>query len=74
VLPVIEPWLSAPVLHVGLHRWKFSEPTTAHAEPDVWRAEIGLGLAGDGFGGPHVEGAALSALALVDRMAETAHT
>ena len=74
VLPVIEPWLGAPVLNVGLHRWKFSEPTTTYAEPYVWRAEIGLGLAGDGFGGPRVEGAALSALALADRMAETAHT
>lgn len=74
VLPGVEQWLGAPVLHVGLHRWKFSEPTTTHTEPYVWRAEIGLGLAGDGFGGPRVEGAAISGLALADRIVETANT
>lgn len=70
VLPGIETWLGAPVVHVGLHRWKFSQPTITYAEPCVWRAEIGLGLAGDAFGGPRVEGAAISGLALAGRMQE----
>jgi hypothetical protein len=55
VLPGIERWLGAPVVGVALHRWKFSEPTATFAEPCVWRPELGLGLAGDAFGGPRVE-------------------
>ena len=69
VLPVITPWLGAGVAGVALHRWKFSEPATTFAEPCVWIDGIGLGLAGDAFGGPRVEGAALSGLALADKMA-----
>ena len=68
VLPGIESWLGAPVVSVALHRWKFSEPTATYAEPCVWRPELGLGFAGDAFGGPRVEGAALSGLALADKM------
>jgi len=68
VLPGIERWLGAPVVGVALHRWKFSEPTATYSEPCVWRPELGLGLAGDAFGGPRVEGAALSGLALADKM------
>ena len=47
-----------------LHRWKFSEPKTTHAERCVWLPDVALGFAGDAFGGPKVEGAALSGLAL----------
>jgi len=68
VLPGIERWLGAPVVGVAFHRWKFSEPTATFAEPCVWRPELGLGLAGDAFGGPRVEGAALSGLALADKI------
>ncbi|MBC7367775.1 MAG: NAD/FAD-dependent oxidoreductase, partial [Undibacterium sp.] len=73
VLPGIESWLGAPVVGLALQRWKFSEPAAMYAEPCVWRPELGLGFAGDAFGGPRVEGAALSGLALAERMAaETA--
>ena len=58
------PWLGAPVVSATLHRWKFSEPKTIHPERCVWLSELGLGFAGDAFGGPRVEGAALSGLAL----------
>ncbi len=68
VLPTIAPLLGSPVTQVALHRWRFSEPATCHLEPCVWRPDLRLGLAGDAFGGPKVEGAALSALALSDRM------
>ena len=68
VLPGIERWLVAPVVGVALHRWKFSEPAATYPEPCVWRPELGLGLAGDAFGGPRVEGAALSGLALADKI------
>ena len=66
LLPTIAPWLGAPVTHVGLHRWKFSEPVATYEKPCVWLPELGLGLAGDAFGGPRVEGAAISGLALAD--------
>lgn len=64
LLPVVAPWLGAPVVSATLHRWKFSEPKTTHPERCVWLPELGLGFAGDAFGGPRVEGAALSGLAL----------
>jgi predicted NAD/FAD-dependent oxidoreductase len=69
VAPVITPWLGAAVTGVALHRWRYSEPKARHREPCVWLPEIGLGMAGDGIGGPRVEGAATSAFALADRMA-----
>lgn len=72
VLPVIEGVLGAPVVNVALQRWKFSEPAATYAQPCVWLPDLGLGFAGDAFGGPRVEGAALSGLALAERMAVTA--
>lgn len=68
LLPVIGRWLGAPVVSVMLHRWKFSEPRTTHAERCVWLPGLGLGFAGDAFGGPKVEGAVLSGLALAERV------
>lgn len=68
VLPVVSDLLGSPIVHTALHRWKFSEPAVCHHEPCVWRPELRLGFAGDAFGGPKVEGAALSALALAERM------
>lgn len=68
VLPQIGHLLRSPIVHATLHRWRFSEPAVCHHEPCVWHPELGLGLAGDAFGGPKVEGAALSALALAERM------
>lgn len=68
VLPEIAGWLGAPVVNVALQRWKFSEPMATSGQRCVWLPELGLGLAGDGLGGPRVEGAALSGLELADRM------
>ena len=70
VSPVITPWLGAAVTGAALHRWRYSEPKARHREPCVWVPEIGLGIAGDAIGGPRVEGAATSAFALADRMAD----
>jgi predicted NAD/FAD-dependent oxidoreductase len=69
ILPSIADRLGAGITHVALQRWKFSEPAATHSQPCVWLPELGLGFAGDGFGGPRVEGAALSGLALAERMA-----
>lgn len=68
VLPAVQRWLGADVADVHVHRWKFSEPTTTHRAPSIWLPGLGVGFAGDAFGGPRVEGAALSGLDLADRI------
>ena len=74
VVPGIADQLGAPVVNVALQRWKFSEPAATFAQPCVWLPDLGLGLAGDAFGGPRVEGAALSGWAMAERMAVQART
>jgi renalase len=68
LLPEVEAMLGAAVTATTLHRWKFSEPKTTHAECCVWLPELKLGFAGDAFGGAKVEGAVLSGLALAERV------
>ncbi len=66
----VAPWLGgSKVVSTTLHRWKFSEPKATHPEPFVWIPELALGFCGDAFGGPRVEGAAVSGLALAHRIA-----
>jgi predicted NAD/FAD-dependent oxidoreductase len=68
LLAAIGPQLSAPVVTTALHRWKFAEPQATYPEPSVWLPELALGFAGDAFGGPKIEGAARSGLALAERI------
>ncbi len=69
LLAAARPWLGAGrVTATALHRWKFSEPKATHAQRSVWLPELRLGFAGDAFGGPKVEGAALSGLDLARRL------
>lgn len=63
-----EGLVGARIADATLHRWKFSHARTTDAEPFVWWPEESLGFAGDAFGGPRVEGAALSGLALAERV------
>jgi renalase len=51
-----------------LHRWRFSEPKTLHRKRCEWVEEMNLGFCGDVFGGPRVEGAAISGMALARRI------
>lgn len=68
----IQPWIGGSgIVSTTLHRWKFSEPKASHPEPFVWLPELALGFCGDSFGGPRVEGAAVSGLALAARIATT---
>jgi len=61
----LEPWLGGSrVVTTALHRWRYSEPRRTCRAPCVWLPELQLGLAGDAFGGPKVEGAVRSGLAL----------
>ena len=63
-----EELIGAPISGATLHRWKFSHARATHPEPCVWWTEESLGFAGDAFGGPRIEGAVLSALALAERV------
>jgi predicted NAD/FAD-dependent oxidoreductase len=61
-----EDLIGAPIAGATLHRWKFSHARTTDAEPFIWWSQEQLGFAGDAFGGPRVEGAAVSGLALAE--------
>jgi renalase len=55
-------FLQAQVLTFSCHRWGFSAPTQTFGAPFYHDSAARLLLAGDGFGGARVEGAALSAI------------
>ena len=57
-----------------LHRWKFSEPKTLHRKRCEWVPEMNLGFCGDVFGGPRVEGAAVSGMALARQIISSFET
>jgi predicted NAD/FAD-dependent oxidoreductase len=56
------------VAHADAHRWRFAQPEPALAAPCLFDDGLGIGVAGDWCGGPRVEGAFLSGLALARRI------
>jgi hypothetical protein len=64
-----EPWLGASVQEWQLHKWRYSQPVQIYPERYL---EIPipppLFFAGDAFGGPRVEGAALSGMAVAQHL------
>jgi renalase len=63
------PWLGSKVLTWQLHRWRYSHPVATCAEPFLYATEPQpLAVAGDAFGGPRIEGAFLSGLAVARRI------
>jgi renalase len=54
--------LGAQLVSWVSHRWGFAKPLVTFGESHCHLPEIGLTLAGDGFGGERVEGASLSGL------------
>ena len=72
LLPTLRPLLGDALVETrALHRWRYSEPRTVHPQRCLWLPELSLGFCGDGFGGPRVEGAAISGLALAREVAHT---
>ncbi len=55
-------YLGAEVTHFTCHRWGYARPKQTYGSPFFHHPPSGLLLAGDGFGGGLVEGAALSAI------------
>jgi len=62
----------APV-HAVAHRWLYALPDPVTAETALYDAVLGLGAGGDWCGGPRIEGALLSGIALAGRVLTAAH-
>lgn len=63
---------AAPIADgIQVHRWRYARPTVLHPEPCLVAAGLPpLVLAGDAFGGPKVEGAAISGWAAARAIAD----
>jgi len=68
LIAAARPFLTSEVSQYHCHRWGYTLPVTSYGEPFLHLPEARLMLAGDGFGGPRVEGAATSGLAAADRL------
>lgn len=66
LLEAASEFLEAEVVGAAVHRWGYNVPVGPWTDGPgfYWSEEFKLGLAGDGFGGPRVEGAALSGMRL----------
>jgi hypothetical protein len=68
----IERYVGGEILDAKLHRWRYSKPTSVHHQLCfVASTEPLLIFAGDAFGGPRVEGAALSGFAAAEFLLST---
>lgn len=68
----VRPWLGeAAVVEAQLKRWRYARPLTAHSERCLLAGGVPpLAFAGDAFGEPRMEGAALSGLAAAEALAQ----
>jgi len=62
ILEAAQPYLKANVIEYNCHRWAFTLPINPWSERFFSNPELKLTLAGDAFGGPRIEGAALSGI------------
>ena len=61
------------VIYAQGHRWRYAIPEPVLEADAVWDASVQAGVAGDWCGGPRVEGALLSGMALAGRVLGSAH-
>jgi len=66
MIEAAKPWLGATVVEYKCQRWGFTTPLNPWHETHYTNAAIKLTLAGDGFGGARVEGAAVSGIDAAD--------
>ena len=71
MLEAARPYLQSNVQEYKCHRWGFTLPKNPWHQPCYHRPEYALTLAGDAFGGPRIEGAALSGLAAAKAIIST---
>lgn len=63
---------STKIIEAQYKRWRYALPTSLYAGPCLLAKDLPpLVFAGDAFGGPRIEGAALSGLAAAQALAET---
>jgi len=61
--------LACDIIEADIHRWRYALPLTTAEEPCLTLSgEAPIVFAGDGFGGPRVEGAYLSGLAAAESL------
>ena len=66
LLQAVEPYLSSNIVDWQLYRWEHAFPLNSWHDLFAGDQERNLFLAGDAFGGPRVEGAALSGIQAAD--------
>ena len=65
------PWLGTTPVQTHLYRWRYSQPILPYPQRCLtMKTPAPLVFAGDAFGGPRVEGAALSGLAAASALKE----
>jgi renalase len=64
------PYLQSKFSEFSCHRWAFTKPLVTFGAPYFCNQTLGLLMAGDGFGGPRIEGAALSAIETIQYLFE----
>ena len=65
LLEAARPWFGGHrVLSARIHRWRYNQPIRTAGRDFLWEEDLGLGMAGDAFGGPRVEGSAVSGMLL----------
>lgn len=66
--------VAMPLVHVAKsHRWLYSRPSESLAERSLWDESNRLGACGDWCGGPRVEGALRSGMAMAGRVLGSLH-
>lgn len=71
LLEVAAPWLSSEVIEFQVHAWRYARPKYEQDRPClILNQSPPLLIAGDAFGGPRVEGAALSGWAAAEALKE----
>ena len=62
--------MKTEIIEGHLKRWRYATPITSHPARHLLAQDLPpLAFAGDAFGGPRVEGAALSGLSAADALA-----
>jgi renalase len=71
LLTVAAPWLGSEIAEFQVHAWRYARPRHEHDHPcPILNQSPSLLIAGDAFGGPRVEGAALSGWAAAEALKE----
>ncbi|NTU55615.1 MAG: NAD(P)-binding protein [Anaerolineales bacterium] len=74
LLAAAAPWLGSEIAEFQVHAWRYARPAKGQSHPCMTlNRSPSLVIAGDAFGGPRVEGAALSGWAAAEALKELRH-